>query len=184
VVISIGDVSGSGVVAAAAMGAARQMIRALTQTLADPVDVLNAVDRAFRVEEASPIITAFVGLLSADYERLSYASAGHPAPFVRTGDGRIEALWAPDLPIGLRDERTGSGAWTALDKGSIVVLYTDGLTEATRDPLAGEARLKAALAAPGFVGSRRKAKYVYERLLDRRPDDDVAILVIEVLRDE
>ena len=124
-----------------------------------------------------------MGLLSAGYDRLSYASAGHPAPFVRRGDGDIDVLWAPDLPIGLRDEETRSGAWTGLEKGSIVVLYTDGLTEATHDPVAGEARLKSALATPGFVGSRRKAKYLYERLLDRRANDDVAILVIELLRD-
>jgi serine phosphatase RsbU (regulator of sigma subunit) len=180
VVISIGDVSGTGVVAAAAMGAARQMIRGLAQTLENPVAVLNAVDRAVRAESGSAIVTAFVGFLDVGHRRLSFASAGHPAPFVRHADGRIQTLWAPDLPIGLRDGTTSEPAQVALDEGSIVVLYTDGLTEATRDPIEGEERLQAALRDDAFAAETRKALFLYERVLSRRAKDDVALLVIEL----
>jgi serine phosphatase RsbU (regulator of sigma subunit) len=180
VVISIGDVAGTGVVAAAAMAAARQMIRGLAQTLENPVDVLNAVDRAVRAESGSAIVTAFVGFLDPGHRRLTFASAGHPAPLVRHAGGGIEALWAPDLPIGLRDGATGDPAAIALDEGSVVVLYTDGLTEATRDPLEGEELLRAALGAGAFAAQPRKALFLYDRVLSTRAKDDVALLVIEL----
>jgi serine phosphatase RsbU (regulator of sigma subunit) len=180
VVISIGDVSGTGVVAAAAMGAVRQMIRGLAQTHDNPVAVLNAVDRAVRAESGSTIVTAFVGFLTADFRHLSFASAGHPPPLVRHGDGRIESLWAPDLPIGLREGTTGLPAEIRLDEGSTVVLYTDGLTEATRDPIEGEARLRAALGDDAFPAQARKAMFLYDRVLSARAKDDVALLVIEI----
>ncbi|MGD0474402.1 MAG: SpoIIE family protein phosphatase [Candidatus Velthaea sp.] len=182
VVISIGDVAGTGVVAAAAMGGARQMIRGLAQTLDDPVAVLDAVDRALRFESESLIVTAFLGFLSADHRLLSYASAGHPAPLVRHADGRIETLWAPDLPIGLREPATAGPAKIQLDEGSVVVLYTDGLTEATRDPLEGEARLRAAVEDEAFADHSRKASFLYECVLANRAKDDVALLVIELRR--
>jgi chemotaxis family two-component system sensor kinase Cph1 len=182
VVISIGDVSGSGVGAAATMGAARQMIRGLAQIVDNPVEILNAVDRAFRIESGNSIITAFVGFLAADRRRLTYASAGHPAPFVRHADGSIIALAAPDLPIGLRDDIAGEAAEAELAPGSVVVLYTDGLTEATRDPIEGERRLVAALSRADFAAQPRKAAYLYSQVLDVRPNDDVALLVVELLR--
>jgi serine phosphatase RsbU (regulator of sigma subunit) len=182
VLISIGDVSGTGVVAAAAMGAVRQMIRGLAQTVEDPAAVLDAVDRAIRVDGGNAIVTAFVGFLTAGYRRLSFASAGHPPPFVRRADGRIDVLWAPDLPIGLRDGAPGEPGHIRLDEGSAVILYTDGLTEATHDPVEGEERLLAALADPAFAGHPRKAKFLYDRVLPRRAKDDVALLVIEVLK--
>jgi Stage II sporulation protein E (SpoIIE)/PAS fold len=180
IVISIGDVSGTGVVAAAAMGGARHMIRGLAQTLDDPVAVLDAVDRALRIENGSLIVTAFVGFLSADHRRLSYASAGHPPPFARHADGSIELLWAPDLPIGLRQPDSAAPAEIGLDEGSVVVLYTDGLTEANRDPIEGEARLRAALSDAAFADHPRKAAFLYGRVLTGPAKDDVALLVIEL----
>ena len=180
VVISIGDVSGTGVVAAATMGAVRQMIRGLAQTLDNPVAILNAVDRALRTESASAIVTAFVGFIDPHHRWLAFGSAGHPPPFIRHADGRIETLWAPDLPIGLRDGTTADPAVVRLEEGSVVVLYTDGLTEATRDPLEGEERLRAALRDDAFSTQPRKALFLYDRVLSRRAKDDVALLVIEL----
>jgi hypothetical protein len=54
------------------------------------------------------------------------------------------------------------------------------LTEATHDPIDGEQRLTAALASAQFVASPRKAVYLYEHLLERTADDDVALLVVEI----
>jgi hypothetical protein len=153
VVLSIGDVAGTGVVAAAAMGAARQMIRGLAQTLDNPVAVLNAVDRALRIESGGLTITAIVGFLSG----------ARPADRLARGHDRRARSRRP----GRRQYGRAVHRWAA---------------EATRDPVEGEERLRAALANDAFAAHLRNALFLYERVLTRRAKGDVALLVIELPR--
>ena len=178
VMISIGDVAGSGVAAAAAMGGARQMIRALAHVQSDPRAVLDAIDSAFRREHPNLFVTAFVGVIDAARTQLTYASAGHPTPLLRHPDGRLEDLYAPELPIGLRGGDSVNSTTVALPAGGVLVLYTDGLTEATHDTEAGEARLRSAVASPEFARSPHPGAFVYDHVLGGPATDDVAILTV------
>ncbi|MBD5656022.1 MAG: SpoIIE family protein phosphatase, partial [Candidatus Eremiobacteraeota bacterium] len=102
IVLSIGDVAGSGIDAAVTMSNMRQIIRGTAQVRADPVLMLNAADRALRLEEPGRFVTAFVGVLDLVTSELVYASAGHPPPYLQHDDGRLEELTFVDLPLGLR----------------------------------------------------------------------------------
>lgn len=183
VVISVGDVGGSGLEAAVTMGAVRQTIRGAAQVFAEPAAALDAADRAMRSEQPDRIVTAFLGILDPLTLALSYASAGHPPPLLRHGDGSLEELAAIDLPLGLRNERaSGTNHVAALSRGSMLVLYTDGLTEATRDLLEGERRLRDALAREDVFRSARPAAAI-RRVVAPESSDDIAILTVRVAAD-
>ena len=180
VVISVGDVGGSGLEAAITMGAVRQTIRGAAHVFAQPAAALDAADRALRSEQPDRIVTAFLGILDPATLALSFASAGHPPPVLRQGDGTLVELIAADLPLGLRNQRAASADQTVvLTPGALLVLYTDGLTEATRDMLEGERRLRAALAREDIVRSARPAAAI-RRAVAAESYDDVAILTVRV----
>jgi hypothetical protein len=182
VVISVGDVGGNGLEAAITMGAVRQTIRGAAQMFAEPAAVLDAADRALRSEQPERIVTAFLGILDPHTLALSYASAGHPPPLLGNADGSLVELEAIDLPIGLRNERpTGTNYSMMLSEGTLLVLYTDGLTEATRDMLEGERRLREALARDDVFRSARPAAAI-RRAVAAESNDDVAILTVRVGR--
>jgi serine phosphatase RsbU (regulator of sigma subunit) len=175
VVISIGDVSGSGLRAAVIMGSVRQMIRGAAQLQADPSAMLDAVDRALRVEHPDAIVTAFVGVIEPGERRITYASAGHPPPLLRTESGEITELATVGLPLGLR----GPGSRTTTQPcgpGSFLLLYTDGLTESTRDILEGERRVREALRDVRLVRSSEAARALHDAILKDGAHDDVALL--------
>jgi PAS domain S-box-containing protein len=180
VVLSIGDVSGSGLGAAVVMGAARQLIRGIAQLQSDASFILGAADRALRTEYPDQMVTAFVGILDPLSMTLSYAGAGHPPPLLRFPDQTLQALDVVGLPLGLRQDDEPAETTVSLASGTLIVLYTDGLTESTRDVLEGEQRLRAALSDPAVTGASDVAKALRDAILTGRPLDDVALLTVEV----
>jgi serine phosphatase RsbU (regulator of sigma subunit) len=178
IVVTIGDVCGSGVAAAAVMGGMRQMIRALAQTSIDPSFILDAADRAFRLEARSLFVTAFVVIVDLANSTMTYASAGHPPPLLRHADGRLEALYRPDLPIGLRGPSSEPAVRIGFPAGAALVLYTDGLTEESRDWELGENRVREAITSDDFATAAKPASYLRDAVLQGHAVDDIAILVI------
>jgi serine phosphatase RsbU (regulator of sigma subunit) len=94
------------------MGNVRQIIRGIAQVHADPALMLDAADRALRLEHPDEFVTAFVGVLDPISMTFAYASAGHPPPMLRYGDGRVELLSDGGLPLGLRQGRNASSGKT------------------------------------------------------------------------
>jgi hypothetical protein len=182
VVVSVGDVVGNGLDAAVTMAAARQAIRGAAQVFPEPAAVLNAADRALRSEQPDRIVTAFLGILDPRTRAFSFASAGHPPPMLRHPDGTVSELVATDLPLGLRNEHgTRASVTMVLPDDGLLVLYTDGLTESTRDILAGERRLRAVLAGDEIRDAASPADAIRCAMLDSATDD-VAILTIGLQR--
>jgi anti-sigma regulatory factor (Ser/Thr protein kinase) len=180
-IVSVGDVMGSGLEAAAKMGAVRQAIRGAAEVAPDPVAILNAADRTFAKAHPDGLVTAFLGIIDPLSGTIAYASAGHPPPFIRRPDGAVDRLGGRGLPLGLRSEGALEATSVALlEDDALLVLYTDGLTEAERDVEAGEVRLAGALAA--IVQSESPAQDLRHRVLGDdgsiEPRDDVAILTI------
>jgi serine/threonine protein phosphatase PrpC len=68
----------------------------------------------------------------------------------------------------------------AVARGSLLVLYTDGLTEATRDIVHGEALLKSLLTGTAIVTAERPAPALHHALLTAGSSDDVAILTMHL----
>jgi PAS domain S-box-containing protein len=181
VVVSIGDVAGNGLHAAVTMGNMRQIIRGIAQVHASPALMLDAADRALRLEHPDRFVTAFVGVFDPVASTFAYASAGHPPPMLRQPDGTIEFLSDGGLPLGLRQIAKETGKTIALSPGSHLVLYTDGLTEAARRPADGEAHLREILSAGTVLSAEHPAQALRDAIFDGVPaKDDVAILVMGI----
>ena len=182
IVLSIGDVMGSGLSAAVTMGAVRQAMRGAAQILAEPIEILDAADRVLRSEQPDGIVTAFVGILDPITLIITYASAGHPPPLLRNASGRITELDGSGLPLGLRALQTHAAEVSrtaTLDTSSLIVLYTDGLIEATRDIAEGEGRVRDALCSDNVWNAENPAAEISRRVLEEVVDD-VAILSIRI----
>ena len=179
VMLSIGDVAGSGLDAAVAMASVRQVFRGAAQINPAPGMLLDAADRTLQHEEPESLVTAFVGVFDPITSLIAYASAGHPPPLLRLPDGTVTTLSAGGGPLGLPFpvERTVESA--SMPVGSVLVLYTDGLTEATRDPIAGEEALRAALRDSAVLEAPNVALAIHDAVLDDNVSrDDVAVLTI------
>jgi serine phosphatase RsbU (regulator of sigma subunit) len=182
IVLSVGDVMGNGLFAAVTMGAVRQALRGAAQILAEPIAILDAADRALRSERPDAIVTAFVGVLDPVSLMLTYASAGHPPPLVRSASGEVIALPGNGLPLGLRSMHPDPPVvphTLHLEDCSLVVLYTDGLIESTRDIEAGEAMVRAALGQDDVWNAENPAASIADYVLDDVVDD-VAVLTIRI----
>jgi anti-sigma regulatory factor (Ser/Thr protein kinase) len=182
IVISIGDVAGKGLGAAVTMGNMRQIIRGIAQVHADPALILDAADRALRLELPGQFVTAFVAVLDPIAKTLAYASAGHPPPLLQFHDGRVEALSDGGLPLGLRQGREdATGRIIDASTAARLVLYTDGLTELHRRPLDGEEQLRELLGDESIFADAHPARALKAAFFKGAPAvDDVAILVVHI----
>jgi PAS domain S-box-containing protein len=180
VVVSIGDVTGRGLTAAVIMGRMRQAIEALATYESDPMRLLDAGDSVLRRTHADAIVTALVGVIDPVARTLTYATAGHPTPIVRAADGTIRQLPGRGMPLGLRDGRQPPPTSVVLPPASLVVFFTDGLVESTRDFLEGERRVLESLRDPQIADGRAPASALVARVLGGAVRDDVAVLTVRI----
>jgi serine phosphatase RsbU (regulator of sigma subunit)/anti-sigma regulatory factor (Ser/Thr protein kinase)/CHASE3 domain sensor protein len=180
VLITIGDVAGSGLQAAVIMAAMRQVIRGVAQVYADPATMIDAADRTLKAEHPDRFVTAFVGVFDPVARTLSYCSAGHPAPLVRHADGSITDLPSEGLPLGLRTRDGTDARAVDVPDGATLLFYTDGLIESTQDVIEGERRLRSALAEPHLTTRPDLAQAIHDDVLREGAHDDVAILAMRL----
>jgi serine phosphatase RsbU (regulator of sigma subunit)/anti-sigma regulatory factor (Ser/Thr protein kinase)/CHASE3 domain sensor protein len=180
VLITIGDVVGSGLQAAVIMAAMREVLRGVAQVYADPATMIDAADRTLKAEHPDRLVTAFVGVFDPIARMLSYCSAGHPLPLVRYADGTVADLPSHGVPLGLRGRDDCDTRTIDIPDGTTLLFYTDGLVESTKDIIEGERHLRAALADPRIAASPGLAQALHDEVLREGAHDDVAILVMRV----
>lgn len=178
VIVTVGDVSGSGLDAAVTMAAVRQVLRGVAQIHPDPAMMLDAADRTLQADAPERIVTAFVAVLDPVTAELTYASAGHPRPLLRRAGGEWTELAAAGLPLGVPARGARIAETVAMPGEAMLVLYTDGLTEATHDIAAGEERLHAALHDPRVLAATNLARAIHDAVLADGARDDVAIFTV------
>ncbi|HTX56402.1 MAG TPA: SpoIIE family protein phosphatase [Candidatus Acidoferrales bacterium] len=184
IVVSIGDVAGSGLEAAVTMSNVRQIIRGIAQIHAEPVLMLNSADRALRMDDPDRFVTAFVGVIDPIASTMVYASAGHLPPFIRRANGRLDELLFVDLPLGLRERMSIQARSVNVGDGDLLVFYTDGLVESSHDIEGGIRLLRATLEHPQIDRVAHPAAFIQERVLAEGARDDVAILTLRIHGDQ
>lgn len=185
ILLTIGDVTGHGVQASVIMGKLRHALNVIAMYESDPSRIIDAAERIVLRRYPDAIATAFVAVYDARRKTLTYANAGHPPPILRLRDGTLKELVAEGLPIGIRQLAASGGTVTGSAEGAaLLVLYTDGLTESTRDPLEGRRALFQALASDAVLYVSSPAEYVQQRCLRTPASDDVAMLVLNFVRVE
>ncbi len=145
----IGDVSGKGAPAAFFMAMARMLVRTLSERGWSPPEILR---RANLVLEKENPKSMFVTLLYCEFDprsgQLRMASAGHNPPLlVRAGGAVRNAEIPPALPLGAMKNIRYAPTRLALSEGDLLLLYTDGVTEAVNSSqeMFGNERLEKAL---------------------------------------
>lgn len=189
VVLAVGDVAGSGVRAAAAMGRLRIVLKAYAVDHRSPAEALSQLDTFVEyLPEDYYFATAVVLRLEPSTGVLEYAIAGHPPPLLIPGDGSAARYLegARSLPIdtGVRLLRR-TDATIRLSPGDALLLYTDGLVERPDRPIGeGMSLLARALRRSRGDSAEKLVRRAADALLGDDPGgDDVALLALK-LREE
>ena len=135
--VLIADVCGTGAEAAGMTALTRHTARAASAS-GSPAEVLSAVNVALLHEQGSgPLrfVTAccLVLELGGGGATAQVALAGHPRPMHRTADGTVTEIGMTGRPLGVDADVTYAEVTVELSRGSLLVLYTDGVTEARDD---------------------------------------------------
>lgn len=183
--IIMGDVSGKGIEAASISSAVKTALSAYAwegRTPARMVATLNEFLLGFsRVETFA---TLFVGIVDLTTSSLTYCSAGHPpAILVSAQSGDAELLDVQSGVVGAFHDMEYKNGTIRLHEGDILLLYTDGTTEA-RSPegaFFGETGLRDMImneVPRGFDGLLNRFLSTLDRYTGRRLDDDVAMVAL------
>ena len=183
--IIMGDVSGKGIEAASISSAVKTALSAYAwegRTPARMVATLNEFLLGFsRVEIFA---TLFVGIVDLATSSLTYCSAGHPpAILVSAQSGDAELLDVQSGVVGAFHDMEYKNGTVRLHEGDILLLYTDGTTEA-RSPegaFFGETGLRDMImneVPQGFDGLLNRFLSTLDRYTGRRLDDDVAMVAL------
>jgi PAS domain S-box-containing protein len=177
--MTIGDVAGRGVQAAAVMGRVAAALRAYVLDRQPPDEALHRLNRVMREQEHPEMATVLHVQLDLSSGTAEYVRAGHPPGLLRLPDGRIERLGgAGTPPLGVFDELEYRVHTITVPPGSLLLLYTDGLIERSdRDFDVELEHLCAALGeAPGDAGGC--LRWLADRFRAESIADDVAMLAM------
>jgi sigma-B regulation protein RsbU (phosphoserine phosphatase) len=183
----IADASGKGIESARQGAFAQYAVRALAAESDDPADVVTRFNRLFLAtfDDPQAFVVLFLGRFDARTRTLRYANAGHATAYVRRGM-QVEALRPTGPIVGLDPDEQYTTASVVLEVGDVVLLATDGLSEA-RDAhgvLLGEERIVAILR-----DGPSDAQALCDLLVASAEDfsggiqDDLAIVALRVVAD-
>jgi phosphoserine phosphatase RsbU/P len=187
-VVLVADVSGKGLAAALIMVAFRAYFHAtVINELAMRV-VMSRVNRlVHNTTDGERFITCFYGLIDPEHKRLLYISAGHNPPLLLRGDGTSELLTQGGLPLGIFETSRYSESVVEFRSGDILVLYTDGVVEASnqREEEFGLKRLEEVVRASRDRRAHEIVKAITTAVDEHSsevggPEDDLTISIIKV----
>ncbi len=127
----VGDVSGKGVPSAMLMAVVHSLFRSASAHENNPAHILKTINEtSCQGNEANMFVTLFVGVLDLPTGRLRYCNAGHDKPILIDDDGIADLPCKANLPVGVFSDVKYNMHEMQLRPGSVLFLYTDGLTEA------------------------------------------------------
>ncbi len=183
--ITMGDMSGKGLDAAVLTSLVKHTIRAhAVERGKTPAEILSMANTVLCLQsDPERFATVFFAILDRHTGRLVYCNAGHPAPAVVCG-GRSAAMLPANSPlVGAFLDAPYTDAETHLETEDVLLLYTDGLTEARRGrALFGEARLEELLGRCRGLDPHDLVQSVADAVdsfAEGRLDDDLALLAIQ-----
>lgn len=134
VALVMGDLSGKGLSAASQVATVRNMLRFALYTHSTLAEALTQMNTVFAERELlSGFATLWIGVFDAEAGTLTYVSAGHEPGLIRqAATNTIQYLGATGPVLGAVAKTTFSQQRLPLSPGDVLVLYTDGLSEAGR----------------------------------------------------
>ncbi|HDS63732.1 MAG TPA: stage II sporulation protein E [Methanofollis liminatans] len=182
----IADVSGKSVSAALYMALSRTIIRAMASW--HPEVSLALADANTMIEEQSDsgmFVTLFYGVLNEQNRTLTYANAGHNPPLLlRAGSNDFVRLMPTGVALGAASDQEYGEAQVTLLPGDLLVLYTDGVTEAinSKNEEFSEARLMETVLKVRGRSSQEIIREIRDGIRDHAGDepqfDDITLMVL------
>lgn len=188
--VILGDVCGVGPQAVGDAALARYTLKSFAPLEPDPARLLRRMNAHLRVHLSSDrFIRLVVGVLDPERAIFEYASAGHVPPVAyHCKTGEVEWLGEGGLPLGVEEDADYKIGRIEFEPGDMLVLYTDGVTEADRGGRPyGQGRFLDLVQAYG-VGTPGEMSQAIRRSVDAWVEDDamrddLAILVCQVVPD-
>jgi phosphoserine phosphatase RsbU/P len=190
--IVVGDISGKGISAALLMAGLQAAMRsqllssrqddpeAIGQSLANVMTLLNR--QIYLNSPPEKYATLFLSRYDANSRRLWYCNAGHLPPIVMSSEG-IQLLEATGMVVGLFPDTAYQAASIELTPGTILAIFTDGITEALNkaDEEFGDMQLQAALQQSRTRSPEGVWEYVMSKVGEWQSDlpqyDDITLIV-------
>ena len=185
VAILVGDVAGKGMPAALLMSSLQARVQVLFD---EPADLAKLVTRLNRIIlsncPTNRFISFFIGVLDPKTGEMTYVNAGHNPPLVIRHDGAVEELAGTGLILGIMPSAQYEQKVCRLEPDDLVVLFSDGVTEACRpdvDEEFGEKRLADTLAEARASSAQSIIETVNRKLQEftggAPPADDITLVV-------
>ncbi|MHC5027422.1 MAG: ATP-binding SpoIIE family protein phosphatase [Planctomycetota bacterium] len=184
--VCVGDVSGKGVPSALFMAVTRTLIKATAKEDASPASIMTRVnDELTERNESCMFVTVLVGILNVDTGRFRFTNAGHNPPYIKHGDTTLTRLDERHGPvIGGMPGLTYKEGEAVLARDDLLVMYTDGVTEAMSpvDSLYTEKRLARLIGDSSLVSVEDAVRAVLNDIdvhaAGAEQSDDITVLAV------
>src|SRR5215211_6062630 len=184
--ILIGDVADKGVPSAIFMARAHALIIAEADSSTSPGEVLRLANKHItRLEKSTQFVTALYGVLDTQTGEFSYARAGHEPPLLLHAHGDVHRLpHKSGMALGLWERIALDEYSFFLQKGSLLVMYTDGMTDC-RNPKGepfGMDRIRMTMAELWNATAQASCDQLFDKLMvyqsGSKQDDDVTLVAV------
>lgn len=130
-IMVVADVSGKGIAASLLTASLEALSAGPIEVGAPPEEICSKTcRRLFHRTPPAKYATMFLASLAPSAHSLTYTNAGHNPGLIISAEGRVTELGPTGLPIGLMEDGNYRQVEVKLEPGDMLVLYTDGLTEA------------------------------------------------------
>jgi Na+/proline symporter/serine phosphatase RsbU (regulator of sigma subunit) len=187
----VADVSGHNIGSALIMTETRTFIHARLDTIDNPSAMLQALNSHIfhDLDRAELFVTMFYLKYQQNEGTLTYSNAGHNSPLIwRNHNSQCEILDADGLIFGIRQNEQYEEKVTTLEKGDLLLLYTDGIIEAENadNELFGMERLASLLETGNKLTPQELINYIMDQVRIftgmRHFKDDVTLVVLKIIK--
>jgi sigma-B regulation protein RsbU (phosphoserine phosphatase) len=188
--IMIADVSGKGIPAALFMALSRIVVRInATWYGRRPAAAIRDANTIIAHDSRSGMfVTLFYGFLDSANRTLTYVNAGHNPPIhFRVADGTLTELTGTGMAMGVLDDAAYTQEDVQIVPGDVLILYTDGITEAENADLEmfGQNRLERIILASDRVSANGLCQEILTAVRtftgDHPQSDDITLMVVRSL---
>ena len=186
--ITVADAVGKGIPAALLMAFLRGSIRAGVQTGYASHILLSKINNLLWDSiEDNRFVTAIYGILDTANRTFVFANAGHNPPLLIKPDGEYRFVEYGDTPLGMFYDARYHQHFIRFEKGQVMVLYTDGITEAANanDEEFGQERFAKSVLAGIELPAKKLIDHIRKDVADfterKFLDDDGTLFIIKAL---
>ncbi len=184
--IGLGDVTGKGIPAALLMASVQASLRADAERTPSPSQLVASINKRVQaLDNPGRLVTFFYCCLDAAERTLTYCNAGHHPPVLVRAGGELEHLTEGGLLIGMQPDPQYDQGSVELERGDVLVIYTDGIIEQTNgEDFYGEDRMIETIRANMEMGAAQLKKKIIDSVMEFSDsgtnDDDLTLIVLKV----